>query len=150
MAYGMHTSIMCSGVALITYNRSIITSIYQTLLLRNRPPESAHREAAEKISPHAAHMIVWRARESLMPKIPTTLQSFIDVKELLPNDFLTTYHGHFCTADNEVGLVFTSQQLLGAIKYWDTTELYIDGTFALSPQGADHQCLAAGDERPKP
>ncbi|KAK0073030.1 hypothetical protein PV325_010372, partial [Microctonus aethiopoides] len=51
-----------------------------------------HRVAAEKISPHAALMTVWRARGSLMPKIPTTLQLFIDMKELLPDDFLTAYH----------------------------------------------------------
>ncbi|KAK0075522.1 hypothetical protein PV325_006784 [Microctonus aethiopoides] len=70
----------------------------------------------------------------MMPNIPTTLQSFLQMKDSLPANLLTAYHGHFRTADNEIGLVFTSQQLLGAIKHWDTTKLFIDGTFAPRPK----------------
>ncbi|KAK0075661.1 hypothetical protein PV326_011399, partial [Microctonus aethiopoides] len=106
-----------------------------------------HPKAAEKMSPHANQTVVWRARQDLMPNIPTSLQSFIDMKNSIPAILLTAYHGHFRTADNDIGLVFTSQQLLGAMKHFtstDTTELYIDGTFA----GADYQRPAADHARP--
>ncbi|KAK0177183.1 hypothetical protein PV328_001260 [Microctonus aethiopoides] len=67
-----------------------------------------HPGAARKMEPHAAQTTVWCARQKMMLNIPTTLQSFLQMKDSLPANPLTADHGHFRTADNEISCVHES------------------------------------------
>ncbi|KAK0077022.1 hypothetical protein PV326_010358 [Microctonus aethiopoides] len=87
------------------------------------------------IGPHAAYQHITKARAGLIPNVPNSLSNLPDVMSEFPNDLKSSYFGCFKTEENEVlGVVFSSPKLMEIIGHYETTELFIDGTFDARPK----------------
>ncbi|KAK0072454.1 hypothetical protein PV326_014443, partial [Microctonus aethiopoides] len=93
-----------------------------------------HKEAGKKIHPHTARQVISKARLGLLPNVPNFLKDLPRVIVDFPEAYKKCYFRSFFTENNKVGVVFTSLKLLEAIGHFDTTELYIDGTFNARPK----------------
>lgn len=84
------------------------------------------------MKPHAAHQIISTARSELIPKLPKSLNDLAQAIPNFPDELKMSCFGCFVSDDNKVGVVFSSQKLMNTIGHYETTELYIDGTFDVS------------------
>ncbi|KAK0072279.1 hypothetical protein PV325_011597 [Microctonus aethiopoides] len=93
-----------------------------------------HKEAGKKIHPHTARQAISKARLGLLPNVPDLLKDLPRVIVNFPEEYKKCYFRSFFTENNKVGVIFTSQKLLEAIGHFDTSEIYIDGTFNARPK----------------
>lgn len=91
-----------------------------------------HKKAGEKINPHTARQAITKARSDLLPHVPKSLKELPAAIPNFPDQFKKCYFKSFFTEKGKVGVVFSSQKLLDAIGHFDTSELFIDGTFDVS------------------
>ncbi|KAK0157195.1 hypothetical protein PV328_011763 [Microctonus aethiopoides] len=66
-----------------------------------------------------------------------------------PEELKMSCFGCFVSDENKVGVVFSSPKLMNTIGHYETTELYIDGTFDVSSSENAHQCTATGNTNKK-
>lgn len=92
----------------------------------------SHTQAAVMIHPHSAQNTIANTRAKIFRKLPATLRDFVDMKDQVRQNVMSSYYGYFDSSDGKRGVVFTSKKLLGAIGHHSTNELFIDGTFDVS------------------
>ncbi|KAK0072733.1 hypothetical protein PV325_010908, partial [Microctonus aethiopoides] len=101
------------------------------------------QDADVLIGPHVAYQHITKARAGLIPNVPNSLSNLPDIMSDFPNDLKSSYFGCFKTEENEVlGVVFSSPKLMEIIGHYETTELFIDGTFDVSSPENARQCPA--------